>query len=103
MLAAEAAGSETRFVDEMNAEAHALGMRHTIYTDPSGFDPTTVSTAADQLRIFQQAMRFPAFRQVVSMPSVTLPVAGTLTNYNPLLVSRRSTRVGPNHHSQENR
>ena len=54
MLAARVAGSETRFVAEMNAEARALGMDHTIYTDPSGFDPSTVSTAADQLRVFQR-------------------------------------------------
>jgi D-alanyl-D-alanine carboxypeptidase (penicillin-binding protein 5/6) len=36
MLAARVAGSETRFVAEMNTEARALGMDHTVYTDPSG-------------------------------------------------------------------
>ena len=94
MLAAEVAGSETRFVAEMNAEARALGMDHTIYTDPSGFDPSTVSTAADQLRVFQRAMRFPVFRQIVSMASVTLPVAGTLTNYNPLIAEGYAGKTG---------
>jgi D-alanyl-D-alanine carboxypeptidase (penicillin-binding protein 5/6) len=94
MLAARVAGSETRFDAEMNAEARALGMDHTVYTDPSGFDPTTVSTAADQLRIFQHAMRFPAFRQIVSMASVTLPVAGTLTNYNPLIGQGYAGKTG---------
>ncbi len=48
MLATLVAGSETRFVAEMNAEARALGMDHTIYSNPSRFDPSTVSTAADQ-------------------------------------------------------
>lgn len=85
MLAADVGGSEAGFVAEMNAEADALGMRETTYTDPSGFDPGTVSTGADQLRVFRRAMRYPVFRQVVSTPSVTLPVAGTLTNFNPLL------------------
>ena len=85
ILAGQAAGSETSFVAEMNAEARALGIDHTTYTDPSGWDHGTVSTAADQLRVFRQAMRFPAFREIVSMPSVALPVAGTLTNFNPLL------------------
>ena len=94
MLAARVAGSETRFVAEMNAEARALGMDHTIYTDPSGFDPSTVSTAADQLRVFQRAMRFPVFRQIVSMASVTLPVAGTLTNYNPLIAEGYAGKTG---------
>jgi serine-type D-Ala-D-Ala carboxypeptidase (penicillin-binding protein 5/6) len=99
MLAAGVAGSETGFLAEMNAEARALGMDHTIYTgpsgfDPSGFDPSTVSTAADQLRVFQQAMRFQVFRQIVSMASVTLPVAGTLTNYNPLIAEGYAGKTG---------
>ena len=94
MLAADVAGSETRFLAEMNAKARALGMNHTTYTDPSGFDPGTVSTAADQLRVFQRAMGFTVFRQIVSMASVTLPVAGTLTNFNPLLAEGYTGKTG---------
>jgi serine-type D-Ala-D-Ala carboxypeptidase (penicillin-binding protein 5/6) len=94
MLAATLEGSETRFVAQMNTEARALGMDHTIYTDPSGFDPSTVSTAADQLRVFQRAMRFPVFREVVSTASVTLPVAGTLTNFNPLIAEGYAGKTG---------
>jgi D-alanyl-D-alanine carboxypeptidase (penicillin-binding protein 5/6) len=94
VLAARVAGSETGFVADMNAEARALGMNHTSYTDPSGFDPGTVSTASDQLRAFQRAMRFAVFREIVSMPSVTLPVAGTLTNYNPLLAEGYAGKTG---------
>jgi D-alanyl-D-alanine carboxypeptidase (penicillin-binding protein 5/6) len=85
MLAARVAGSQTRFIAEMNAEARTLGMDHTIYSDPSGFDSSTVSTAADQLRVLREAMRFSLFRQILSMASVTLPVAGTVTNFNPLI------------------
>jgi D-alanyl-D-alanine carboxypeptidase (penicillin-binding protein 5/6) len=94
MLAAVVAGSETRFIAEMNAEARRLGMDHTTYTDPSGLDPGTVSTAADQLRVFERAMRFAVFRQIVSMASVTLPVAGTLTNYNPLIAEGYAGKTG---------
>jgi serine-type D-Ala-D-Ala carboxypeptidase (penicillin-binding protein 5/6) len=94
ILADLVAGSETRFLAEMNAEARTLGMSHTTYTDPSGFDPSTVSTAADQLRVFQRAMRFPVFRQIVSMASVTLPVAGRVTNYNPLLTEGYAGKTG---------
>jgi D-alanyl-D-alanine carboxypeptidase (penicillin-binding protein 5/6) len=94
MLATGVAGSEARFLAEMNAEARALGMDHTIYTDPSGFDPSTVSTAADQLRVFERAMRFPVFRQIVSMATVTLPVAGTLANYNPLIAEGYAGKTG---------
>ncbi|HEX3432452.1 MAG TPA: serine hydrolase [Solirubrobacteraceae bacterium] len=94
MLATLVAGSQTRFIAEMNDEASVLGMDNTIYTDPSGFDPSTVSTAADQLRVFQRAMRFSVFRQIVSMPSVTLPVAGTLTNFNPLIADGYFGKTG---------
>lgn len=94
VLADQVAGSESGFVAEMNAEARALGMHHTLYTDPSGFDASTVSTAADQLRVFRQAMRSTAFRQVVSMYSVTLPVAGTLRNFNPLIADGYAGKTG---------
>jgi D-alanyl-D-alanine carboxypeptidase (penicillin-binding protein 5/6) len=94
MLAATVAGSEARFIAEMNAEAEALRMNRTIYTDPSGYDPSTISTAADQLRVFQRAMHSPVFRQIVSMDRVTLPVAGTLTNFNPLVAKGYAGKTG---------
>jgi serine-type D-Ala-D-Ala carboxypeptidase (penicillin-binding protein 5/6) len=94
MLAAGIAGNEADFVEEMNSEARALGMTDTTYTDPSGFDPGTVSTAADQLRVFRQAMRFPAFRQIVSTESATLPVVGTVTNFNPLVADGYGGKTG---------
>ncbi len=94
MLAGEVADSEARFVTDMNAEAGALGMDDTTYTDPSGFEPSTVSTAADQLRLFERAMRFPIFRQIVSMATLTLPVAGPLTNYNPLIADGYAGKTG---------
>jgi serine-type D-Ala-D-Ala carboxypeptidase (penicillin-binding protein 5/6) len=94
ILATRLAGNEARFVAEMNAAARALGMDRTTYTDPSGFDPGTVSTAADQLRVFRRAMRSPAFRQIVSTGSVILPVVGTVTNFNPLLAAGYAGKTG---------
>ena len=44
-----------------------------------------MSTAADQLRIVDRAMRLPAFASIVATPSATLPVAGTVHNTNTLL------------------
>src|SRR5581483_7714068 len=79
------AGSEDRFVARMNAVARALGMTHTRYTDPSGYDDATVSTAADQVRIVVSAMRVPAFAEIVAMPATTLPCAGTVRNTDTLL------------------
>ena len=82
VLARWDAGSEGRFVARMNATARSLGMTHTRYTDPSGYDDATVSTAADQLRIVDRAMRLPVFASIVATPSAWLPVAGTVRNTN---------------------
>jgi D-alanyl-D-alanine carboxypeptidase (penicillin-binding protein 5/6) len=85
VLARWDAGSEDRFVARMNATARSLGMTHTRYTDPSGYDDATVSTAADQVRIVDRVMRLPVFASIVATPSATLPLAGTVHNTNTLL------------------
>jgi serine-type D-Ala-D-Ala carboxypeptidase (penicillin-binding protein 5/6) len=85
VLARWDASSADRFVARMNATARSLGMTHTRYTDPSGYDDATVSTAADQVRIVDRAMRLPVFASIVATPSATLPVAGTVHNTNSLL------------------
>ena len=85
VLARWDAGSVNRFVARMNAAARSLGMSHTRYTDPSGYDDATVSTAAEQVRIVDRAMRLPVFASIVATPSATLPVAGTVHNTNTLL------------------
>jgi D-alanyl-D-alanine carboxypeptidase (penicillin-binding protein 5/6) len=82
ILAQWDAGSVTAFVAKMNATAKKLGMDHTHYTDPSGLDPTTVSTPADQLTVGRKAMALPVFAGIVAMPSATFPVAGTVQNYD---------------------
>jgi D-alanyl-D-alanine carboxypeptidase (penicillin-binding protein 5/6) len=85
VLARWDAGTTVRFVARMNATARSLGMTGTRYSDPSGYDDRTVSTAADQLRVVDQAMRLPAFANIVATSSATLPVAGTVHNTNTLL------------------
>jgi D-alanyl-D-alanine carboxypeptidase (penicillin-binding protein 5/6) len=79
------AGSTEQFVARMNATGRSLGMSRTRYTDPSGLDGATVSTAVDQVRIVDRAMRLPVFASIVGTPSATLPVAGTVRNTNTLL------------------
>ncbi|MFD0692047.1 D-alanyl-D-alanine carboxypeptidase [Actinomadura fibrosa] len=60
------AGTEQAFVAKMNAAARELGMTSTTYTDPSGYDSRTVSTAADQVKLLRAAMQVPAFAEVVN-------------------------------------
>ncbi len=85
LLARYDAGGITPFVARMNATARALGMSSTRYTDPSGFNDETVSTAADQLKLARVAMRIPAFAEIVDEPSAVLPVVGRVVNYNGLV------------------
>jgi D-alanyl-D-alanine carboxypeptidase (penicillin-binding protein 5/6) len=85
LLAVHEAGSVEAFVEEMNEAAAELGMRDTDYTDPSGFDDTTVSTATDQLKVGRAAMADPTFAEIVAMPATVLPVAGEVTNFNALV------------------
>jgi serine-type D-Ala-D-Ala carboxypeptidase (penicillin-binding protein 5/6) len=85
VLARWDSGSVDRFVARMNATARSLGMIHTRYTDPSGYDDATVSTAVDQVRIVDRAMSLAVFASIVATPSATLPVAGTVHNTNALL------------------
>jgi D-alanyl-D-alanine carboxypeptidase (penicillin-binding protein 5/6) len=75
-------GSLTAFAAKMNAQARAMGMDNTDYTDPSGVASSTVSTAHDQLILVRAAMEVPAFAQFVSLRSATIPVAGTIANFN---------------------
>lgn len=85
LLADHEAGSVEAFVDEMNEAGAELGMGRTRYTDPSGFEDTTVSTATDQLKLAGAAMADPTFAEIVAMPATVLPDAGEVTNFNELI------------------
>lgn len=79
------AGSVPAFLDKENRTAAALGMAHSHYTDPSGLDAGTVSTAPDQLLLDETAMRLPALAGIVDEQQANLPVAGAIENFNRLL------------------
>ena len=82
VLATWSAGSEQAFVAQMNQEATSLGLHHTHLADPAGIDTGSVGTAADMVRLAGVVMANPLLRQIVAMPQVTLPVAGTVYNYD---------------------
>ena len=85
ILARWDAGRQAAFVARMNATARRLGMTGTSYTDPSGLDPSTTSTAADQVHLGMAAMRMPVLAAIAAMPTAVVPVAGVVRNYNTLL------------------
>ncbi len=87
LLARWDAGSEDAFIDKMNDAAKDLGMKGSTYTDPSGLEKTTVSTATDQLKLAQAVMRNEVFRKIVDMPEVEIEgIDGKIYNNNNLLL-----------------
>ncbi|WP_329326487.1 D-alanyl-D-alanine carboxypeptidase [Streptomyces sp. NBC_01689] len=77
------------FVAKMNAAAKKLGMTNSTYTDPSGLQKTTVSTATDQLKLAREVMRNDVFRGIVGMASAQIPGLDTkIYNNNDLLVKQ---------------
>jgi D-alanyl-D-alanine carboxypeptidase (penicillin-binding protein 5/6) len=85
LVARQVSGSVAAFVAEMNRTAHALGMSRTTYTDPSGYDDGTVSTALDQLRLARLVAEDETLAAMMATRSYRLPVAGEVTNTNALL------------------
>ena len=85
LVARQVSGSVASFVAEMNRTARALGMSHTTYTDPSGRDDGTVSTALDQLRLARLVAEDETLAAMMAARTYWLPVAGEVTNTNALL------------------
>jgi D-alanyl-D-alanine carboxypeptidase (penicillin-binding protein 5/6) len=72
-LAIDAAGSEKRFVAQMNRYAAALGLSHTHYANPVGLDQKgNYSSAADLMTLTQHLLREPAFAKIADSRSAVL-------------------------------
>lgn len=85
LLARWDAGSEEAFVKKMNDTAKSLGMKNTTYTDPSGLNATTVSSAEDQVKLGQKLVEIPALMEITKLPSWTDPSGKNWRNYNTLV------------------
>jgi D-alanyl-D-alanine carboxypeptidase (penicillin-binding protein 5/6) len=70
-LATWDAGTVAAFTTKMNALAASLEATDTHYVDASGYEPQTVSSASDVLRVAAAG---------VELPAVTLPLVGTVRN-----------------------
>jgi len=85
LVARQVSGDVPSFVAEMNQTAHALGMSATTYTDPSGYDAGTVSTALDQLRLARLVAKDGTLAEMMATGSYPLPVVGAVANTDTLL------------------
>lgn len=84
-LAGWAFGSIAAYDDYANKFAADHGMTGSHFADASGFDPATVSTASDLVKLGQMAMNNSVIADIASQHSAVLPVAGTVYNVNNLL------------------
>lgn len=85
LLAILVSGSTSTFVAQMNSSAALLGLSQTHYDDVSGYSPLSVSTALDQVKLAALLMQSPLIRAIVDQTTVTLPVAGVVNSFTPLV------------------
>ena len=84
-LAVWSYGSQQAFVDAANGWLTEHGFTHTHMTDPSGFDPGSVSNMTDLVGIGELAIADPVLGGVVNTTSATFPTVGTIQNTDPLV------------------
>lgn len=85
LLARWDAGSQEAFVKKMNDTAKELGMTNTTYTDPSGLDATTVSTAEDQVKLGLKLVEIETLLDITKKPSWVDPSGKKWDNWNRLV------------------
>jgi serine-type D-Ala-D-Ala carboxypeptidase (penicillin-binding protein 5/6) len=88
-LADAAAGSQERFVAEMNRDAQRLGLSDTSYANPIGLDqPGNYSSARDLVRLATELREDPFFRKLFDTAETTVHSGDRsihLTNRNTLV------------------
>ncbi|HZC29290.1 MAG TPA: serine hydrolase [Gaiellaceae bacterium] len=73
-LAIATAGTRRAFIERMNDEAHALGLRDTHFASPSGvIDRANYSSAWDLAALARYALRNPRFRHIVRRRIARVP------------------------------
>lgn len=84
-MAIWAFGSMANYVSYANAYSVKHGMPMTRVADASGYSPSTVSTAADLVRLGDIALDHPVLVEIVGQRTASFPGVGTITNVNSLL------------------
>lgn len=72
LIAEYISGSVEKFAELMNTEAASLGATNTHFVNPNGLhDENHYSTAYDMYLIFNAAMQYPLFNEIIHMDSYT--------------------------------
>ncbi|GAA4154826.1 hypothetical protein GCM10022286_02880 [Gryllotalpicola daejeonensis] len=79
-------GSQGAFVKAANSWLAKNGFTHTHLTDPSGYDPGSVSNMTDLVGIGELAISNPVLAKIVNTTSATMPSpVGKIANTDPLI------------------
>lgn len=90
MIAEHIGGSVDGFVQMMNDEAALIGATNTHFVNPHGLNNVShYTTAYDLYLIFQEAMQYDEFRQIIAMDNYT--TVYTASNGNPVEKTVRTT------------
>lgn len=83
-LARHYPGGTSAFVRTMNEKARALGMRRSLFADPTGLSPDNVSTANDLAKMVTAAAGYPLIAEFSTTPSAFVEVdpAGRMLGFN---------------------
>ena len=70
------------FVSLMNAKAKALGMKDTVYVEPTGLSSRNQSSATDLARLVTVAYNDPKMRELSTSPTHQVAVGNRTLNFN---------------------
>lgn len=87
VLAKQVSGSNKKFVDLMNKKALEIGMKNTIFNNPSGLDENggNISTAYDMALLYDYAFKNKTFKKIVGTKYYRHENNGVWKNKNKLL------------------
>jgi D-alanyl-D-alanine endopeptidase (penicillin-binding protein 7) len=71
-LAASYPGGYNKFIIAMNAKAKSLGMKQTVYVEPTGLSIYNVSTARDLSKLVLAARQYPMLSELSTTPDKTV-------------------------------
>lgn len=97
VLAYTASGSLEGFVEQMNRRAREMGLENTYFTDPSGIDDSSVTTAQDIAKLALAAYQNPLYMQLCGTKKYTLPPneaneSRVIYNRNAMIASQTTNR-----------
>lgn len=89
-------GGLSAFVTQMNAKAHALGMKDTSYVEPTGLSSRNQSSANDLARLVTVAYNDPKLRELSTSPGHQVAVGNRTLSYNNTnrLVKNQNWEIG---------